>query len=213
MVKNALIVWGGWDGHTPSECADTFKSALEERGYAVDVFDTLKAYDDIEKLKSYDVIVPLWTMGKIAGEQVKNLIAAVASGVGLAGFHGGMGDSFRGQVEYEWMVGGIFVGHPHVGEYTVEVVVRNEITSCLPERLPYRSEQYYMLTDPANDVYATTVYSIGGKAVTMPVIWTKDWGKGRIFYSSLGHVAEEFTRYPDVLEMTLRGIEWATRDQ
>ena len=210
-MKNALIVWGGWDGHTPSECAETFKSALEKRGYAVGVFDTLEAYGDIEKLKFYDVIVPFWTMGTISGEQLKNLTGVVASGVGLAGFHGGMGDSFRGRLDYEWMVGGLFVGHPHVGEYTVEVTVSNEITRGLPARFQYKSEQYYMLTDPGNDVYATTVYNIDGKALIMPVIWTKTWKKGRIFYSALGHVAAEFTRYPDVLEMTLRGIEWATR--
>jgi type 1 glutamine amidotransferase len=210
-MKKAIIVWGGWDGHTPDACAEVLKPALEGRGYTVDVSDTLEAFEDAEKLLTYDVIIPIWTMGELSGPQKNSLMGAIESGVGLAGFHGGMGDAFRGNVEYEWMTGGIFVGHPHVGDYVVDVTVKNEITEGLPARFDYNSEQYYMLTDPGNNVIATTVYDIEGKAVTMPVIWTKKWKEGKVFYSALGHVAEEFTTYPAVLEMTLRGIEWATR--
>lgn len=210
-MKEALIVWGGWKGHTPDACSEFFKPKLEQRGYTVDVSATLETFEDTEKLKTYDVIVPMWTMGKLTKEQQLGFLGAIASGVGCAGFHGGMGDAFRGNVEYEWMVGGIFVGHPHVGDYVVDVTVRNEITDCLPARFDYSSEQYYMLTDPGNDVYATTVYQIDGRTVTVPVIWTKKWKEGKVFYSALGHAVDEFTRYPDVLEMTLRGIGWATR--
>jgi uncharacterized protein len=210
-MKKALIFWGGWDGHTPEACANIFQSSLEKRGYEVVVSSSLEVLEDEEATKSYDVIIPVWTMGEMSGPQKKSLLKAVRSGVGLAGFHGGMGDAFRGNVEYEWMVGGIFVGHPHVGEYLVDVNVKNSITEGLSARFEYDSEQYYMLTDPGNDVLATTVYDLDGKTITMPVIWTKKEKEGKVFYSALGHVAEEFTKYPDVLEMTLRGIEWATR--
>jgi hypothetical protein len=210
-MKKALIVWGGWNGHTPEECADIFKPALEKRNYEVTVSDTLETFDDAEALQAFDVIIPIWTMGELTGPQKKGLLSTIRSGVGLAGFHGGMGDAFRGNVEYEWATGGIFVGHPHVGEYLVDVNVKNEITEGLPARFDYNSEQYYMLTDPGNDVLATTVYNLDGKAITMPVVWTRKEKEGRVFYSALGHVAEEFKTYPDVLEMTLRGIEWATR--
>ena len=60
----------------------------------------------------------------------------------------------------------------------------------------YRSEQYYMHVDPSNQVLATTTFS-GDHApwidgVVMPVVWKRRHGKGRVFYSSLGHVASEF---------------------
>ena len=60
---------------------------------------------------------------------------------------------------------------------------------------PYRSEQYYMHVDPGNEVLATTTFS-GEHApwiegVSMPVVWKRRYGKGRVFYSSLGHVAKD----------------------
>ena len=48
-----------------------------------------------------------------------------------------------------------------------------------------------------------------GHKIDAPAIWTKTWGKGRVFYSSLGHNAREFVDYPHVLEMTINGIIWA----
>ena len=94
-MKKALIVWGGWDGHTPDACADVFKPALEKRDYTVDVSDTLDAFNDAEKLNTYDVIIPIWTMGEMTGDQLKNLTGAVASGVGFAGGCGPAGADRR----------------------------------------------------------------------------------------------------------------------
>jgi type 1 glutamine amidotransferase len=134
----------------------------------------------------------------------------VRGGVGLAGIHGGMGDAFRGQTDYEWMVGGHFVGHPHVGEYTVRVAdTGSPITQGLPQSFAYNSEQYYLLVDPANEVLADTLFTYEGRECVMPVTWTKAWGAGRVFYSSLGHAPEEFDTFPDSLTLATRGILWA----
>ncbi len=76
------------------------------------------------------------------------------------------------------------------------------------------SEQYYMHTDPGNEVLVTTTFTgdhcewIDG--VVMPVVWKRRWGKGKVFYSSLGHVASDFD-VPEAKEMTRRGLLWATR--
>ena len=94
MKNKALIVHGGWDGHEPQEVATFFKGILEEENFEVEVSDTLDAYADVEKLKELDLIVPHWTMGEIKQEYVNNISEAVISGVGLAGCHGGMCDSF-----------------------------------------------------------------------------------------------------------------------
>lgn len=208
----ALIIQGGWEGHEPATVAQFFAEALRAEGYEVDVTDSLAALDDAQSLATYDLISPCWTMGKLTSEQSANLSKAIQAGTGLGGYHGGMGDAFRGDLDYEWMVGGHFVGHPHVGEYTVQVTnTTHPITKGLPESFIYDSEQYYMLIDPAIDILAASIYMYEGQAVTMPVIWTKPWGQGRIFYSALGHKAEEFTRYPAVAQMTVEGMKWATR--
>jgi len=208
----ALIFWGGWDGHEPDKVAKLLETGLKARGFEVEVSSTLDCLLDAGKLASMDVIVPTWTCGKMTPEQWNGLNAAIKSGVGLGGAHGGMGDAFRDNLEYQWMVGGQFVGHPTVGEYEVRITGNHSpITEALPQSFKYNSEQYYMLTDTANRVLADSVYTYDGIRSIKPMVWTKIWGKGRVFYSSLGHVAKEYTDYPFVLEMTLRGIAWAAQ--
>ncbi len=206
----ALIVYGGWDGHQPDEVSQLFASELKKKGVDVERSDTLDALLNVQKLKGLDVIIPHWTCGTITPEQWTSLNEAVRSGVGVAGVHGGMGDSMRSCLDFQWMVGGQFMGHPHVGEYEVYVTeTTNTITAALPRRFAYNSEQYYQLVDPGVNVLAETLYDYDGHVITMPCIWTKTWGKGRVFYSALGHVAAEFQTYPHVLDMTIRGILWA----
>lgn len=151
-------------------------------------------------------------MGSITPEQSAGLREAVRAGTGLAGVHGGMGDAFRGDTNYEWMVGGHFVGHPYVGEYIVHVVdAGHPAMKGLPAEFVYRSEQYYMLVDPAICVLADSEYTHEGGVCRMPVVWTKTWGLGRIFYSALGHEPSEFGRFPEVFAMSVRGLLWAAR--
>jgi hypothetical protein len=198
----ALIVYGGWDGHTPKETSEVFQKALEARGVEVRRESNLAVLAEAAALAELDLIIPK--------EQWKGLDAAVRSGVGLAGVHGGMGDSFRGNVEYQWMVGGQFVGHPHIGSYLVRLTSAvHPIVEGLTGTFPYKSEQYYMLVDPGVTVLADTLYEHQGWRSVMPVVWTKKWGAGRVFYSALGHVAKEFADYPHVLDMTVRGMLWA----
>ena len=149
-MKSALIVWGGWDGHEPKPCADLFGPWLQGRGFEVTVADSLDAYLDAEKMKTYAVIIPIWTMGQISGEQSKGLRQAVRAGVGLAGWHGGMCDSFRQDTEYQFMTGGQWVVHPGgIVDYTVNISDREDpITRGLAD-FDMRSEQYYLHVDRA----------------------------------------------------------------
>ena len=211
-MKNALITWGGWHGHAPEATAHLFADALRSRGMGAEITNSLAALEDPDLAERFDLIIPIWTMSQITAEQMKGLGSALDRGVGLAGTHGGMGDAFRGQLEVEWMVGGHFVGHPHVGPYTVwKTGVRSPITEQLPSVFEYTSEQYYMLVDPMNTVLAETAYTHQGRTCVMPVVWTRSWGKGRVFYSALGHDLKEYEAHPAVLEMTLKGFLWAAR--
>jgi uncharacterized protein len=216
-MKTALMVWGGWPGHEPKQCVDLFAPWLESKGFGVTVSDTLDAYLDAEKMRAYAVIVPVWTMGQISGEQSKGLRDAVHAGVGLAGWHGGMCDSFRQDVGYQFMTGGQWVAHPGgVIPYTVNVINRKDPLTRGLKDFRMRSEQYYLHTDPGNEVLATTTFSgrHGGcpwiRGTGMPVFWKRRWGKGRVFYSSVGHVAKDFD-VPEAREIVQRGILWAAR--
>jgi len=213
--KKALFVWGGWEGHEPKPCVDIFAPWLKDQGFDVEISNTLDSYLDAEKLKSLDLIVQVFTMANITPQQEKGLEDAVKSGVGMAGWHGGMADAFRSNVEYEFMVGGQWVAHPGgVIDYEVNVTNPDDpITKGLAD-FKMHSEQYYMQVDPQNDVLATTTfsgqYAPWIKGSVMPVVWKKLYGKGRIFYTSLGHVAADFD-VPQAREIVKRGLLWAAR--
>lgn len=211
--KKVLYVWGGWMGHEPDKCRDIFVPWMESEGAAVTVSDTLDAYLKHDLKNEFDLIIQAWTMGTIQADQEKALLEAVKSGVGLAGWHGGLGDSFRNNTEYQFMVGGQWVAHPGgVIDYRVNITDhKDEVTKGLTD-FDMHSEQYYVQVDPNVKVLATTTFTdknaswIGGNVV--PVVWKKAYGAGRVFYSSLGHVAKDFN-LPQVLEIQKRGIRWA----
>jgi type 1 glutamine amidotransferase len=209
----ALIVQGGWEGHSPLAFAEAYAAMLREEGFAVEIADTLAPLGgDLEGLS---LIVPIWSMGSIAEPQLRGLLDAVAGGVGLAGFHGGAGDAFRAETEYQFMVGGQFVAHPDgIKDYDVTIVDRDSpITRGLAD-FRVHSEQYYMHVDPSNHVLATTVFhpetTPWAEGVVMPVAWTRTWGAGRVFYCSIGHAVSELDT-PEVAALQRRVMLWAAR--
>ena len=215
MTRQALIVWGGWNGHTPKECADVVAGMLRGDGFEVFIEDTTEAFAD-PALKDMHLIVPIYTMSTMEKEEVTNLCAAVESGVGLAGFHGGMCDAFRNEVAYQFMTGGQWVAHPgNIIDYRVRVTRPDDPVMQGIEDFAYRSEQYYMHVDPNNEVLAETTFTgehapwIAGH--TMPVVWKRRHGAGRVFYSSLGHRVEEFENQ-SMKTILHRGLLWAARD-
>ena len=213
--KKALMVWGGWDGHEPQQCVDIFRPYLRSQGYSVEISDSLDVYLDSAKMAALDLVVPVWTMGTITNEQETGLLEAVKSGVGIAGWHGGMGDSFRNNTEYQFMVGGQWVAHPGgVIDYVVNILDRQDLITIDLDDFHMKSEQYYMHVDPSNQVLATTTFNgdyapwING--TVMPVVWKRMWGAGKVFYTSLGHVAKDF----NVIEartIVQRGMLWASK--
>lgn len=207
-MPKALIFWGGWPGHEPEQVSAVFAEFLKKAGFEVEASNTLDCLLDERKLMSLDLIVPNWTAGDIKSEQLKPLLKAVGEGgVGIAGVHGGMGDSFRTETEYHLMVGGQWVAHPGgIVDYRVHMVDHaDEVTAGL-NHFNIKSEQYYMHVDPSNHVLATTTFEHNG--TTMPVAWKRTYGKGRVFYSSLGHVAKDLS-VPEVYTIITRGMLWA----
>ncbi len=207
MVK-ALVVQGGWEGHEPKGVATLLAGSLERSGVEVTQADTLDAFVNND-LSTFDLLVPIWTMGEISNEQLKPVLQAVhEQGVGIGGVHGGMCDAFRQQTEWQFMCGGQWVAHP--GNDGVDYIVEmnpaepDPITDGVPD-LHICSEQYYLHVDPCIRVLATTTFDDG---TVMPVVWTKYYGKGRVFYCSLGHHVDVIEP-PEILAMITRGLQWA----
>jgi type 1 glutamine amidotransferase len=215
--RECLMVWGGWEGHEPKACVDRFVPFLESSGFDVKQSDDLGVYEDEGLMRRTDLIVQCWTMGKIDPAQTDGLVRAVEAGTGFAGWHGGVADAFRADTRYQFLTGGQWVAHPgNQIDYQVDIVpgVDDPIVAGLGS-FAVRTEQYYLHVDPRNEVLATTTFNgdhglpwIAG--TVMPVVWKRTWGRGRVFYSSLGHQATDFD-VPETRMITERGLLWASR--
>ena len=219
--KNIVYVYGGWQGHKPTESVDLMVPKLRAEGANVKVFDTLSVYTDEKLMAETDLIIQVWTLGKITKEQFIGLEKAVMNGTGLSGWHGGIGDAFRDNLKYQFMVGGQFVSHPGGNiDHSIKILDQTDpITKGLNDFELKKTEQYYMLIDPNIKVLAISEfdresYQKPGKPEnkvtgrTMTVVWKKHYGKGRIFYDSIGHKLTDF-EVPEVMTMQMRGFRWA----
>ena len=161
-MKKALIFYGGWNGHEPELVSARFQRLLEKNGYAVDRYDNMECLADREKLLEYDLLVPAVTMSELPRDYEKNISFAVSRGVGLAGCHGGMCDSFRKSVEWQFITGGQWVSHPGGDGITYKVNVHHgssPITEGLSD-FEVTSEHYYLHIDPAIEVLASTRFPL-----------------------------------------------------
>jgi len=200
---NTLVFAGGslhdWQG-----CSEAIIEILSR----CDEFKITKIEEDLDaltapRLAPYDLIVFYYTLGEMSDAQKNGLLNHIASGKGFAGVHCAA-DSFRECPEYRAMIGGHFVTHPRYREYQVNVSdTTHPITSGIEEFM-VTDEQYILDYDSRVNVLAAGL-SKGG---TMPVVWTKNWGEGRVFYLALGHDAKACGQ--EIFgTLLLRGALWA----
>ena len=213
----ALIVWGGWDGHQPDQVAKICADICKNAGITPDVVDSLAVFDDADALQTYDLIVPIWTDGHISRDAATNVSDAVAWGTGLAGCHGGMCDAFRAVPLWQFMTGANWVAHPGGDGVAHRVTITSDdpLVAGIAD-FDVQTEQYYLHVDPANRVLATTRtdvvawYHSPNGAVEMPVVWTRDWGLGRVYFNALGHQTDIIASGP-AHDMLSRGLIWAAQ--
>ncbi|OYU40461.1 MAG: hypothetical protein CFE33_05155 [Pseudorhodobacter sp. PARRP1] len=218
-MAKALITWGGWDGHQPDKVAALFAEMLRAEGMAVEVTDSLGCFDDPGQLADLRLIVPVWTMSSIEKHQSENVAAAVASGVGLGGCHGGMCDAFRTDVLWQFMTGAQWVAHPGNDgvQYRVRMVSDDPLVAGIGD-FDVATEQYYLHIDPAVRVHAVCDFPVAegphspNGPVAMPVVFSKLWGEGRVYYNALGHQADVINHGP-ARELLRRGLIWAAKQE
>ena len=228
IKRKALVIWGGWDGHTPKECAKKYHDFLEKNNFEVTISTDQNIYTDKDFMAALDLIVPIVTMSEINLGQVNGLLDAVRNGVGIAGHHGGMSDSYRNNTEYQFMVGGQFISHPGgITEFFIDNAGSGDPIMEGIDSFKIKSEQYFMHVDPSNLVLATTTFSdpvydenlnISNinfpnnwiKGAVMPYIWKRMYGKGKVFYSSIGHTVSDFEN-EQAWTIQKRGLLWATK--
>lgn len=216
--SRVLFVYGGWEGHEPENYRNIIVPWLESEGFEVTVSDNLDVYTDEALMNEQDLVVQIWTMGVITAPQMFGLLKAVENGMGIAGWHGGLGDAFRNSPRYQYMIGGQWVEHPGNDgiPYRVNITDHDDPIMAGLEDFDVVSEQYYMHVDPSNKVLATTTFNGGHdpwvKGTVMPVVWKKTYGQGRVFYTSLGHKPHVYD-ISEALTILQRGILWASQSK
>lgn len=217
-ARRALVVRGGWEGHSPVEATERFIPFLRDHGFDVEIHESPEVYADAVVMARMDLVVQCYTQGTATIEQVDGLSAAVRAGTGLAGWHGGVVDSFRASPDYLHMTGGQWAAHPGgFVDYEVAVVPEragHPIVSGLT-RWEHHTEQYWCLTDALNDVLATSRFRVGPDTpwrddIVVPAVWTRRWGSGRVFVSTIGHRPQDLD-VPQARTLTERGLLWASR--
>ncbi|MCD7059872.1 ThuA domain-containing protein [Pelagibacterium xiamenense] len=212
--RKALVVYGGMELHTPKRGAETVGDILSGENFTVTVtddYDALGASD----VGTYDLVVPVITDGELAKDKMTNLVEAIQAGTGLAGYHMGLATSFRASVPFRYAASCYWVSHPgNIITYRVDVTRPDHPIMAGIESFEHTSEQYYLNYDPAVEVLATTTFSgefhPWRRNVEMPVVFTTTHDKGRVFYSSLGHTADEL-EIPQIRTILTRGLVWAAR--
>ncbi|MHA7101022.1 hypothetical protein BXY85_3724 [Roseivirga pacifica] len=213
--RKILFTYGGWPGHEPDKFKDYMVPWLESEDATVVSSSNLEPYADADFMKEIDLVIQCITMSSITAEQEQGLLAAIKAGTGMAGWHGGMCDSFRNNPEYQYMTGGQWVAHPGgILDYSVQISQHTDAVTDGLNDFKIKSEQYYMHIDPNVKVLATTKFNGNADSwidgCVMPVAWKKTYGKGRVFYSALGHSLQHLADTPAALTIIKRGIHWAS---
>jgi type 1 glutamine amidotransferase len=229
-AKTALIVRGGWPGHQPVETTNAFVPFLEANGFAIQISETAAVFADAELMHTVDLVLLCVSMGTIERDEITGLRSAVANGTGLAGWHGGIVDAYRGSADYLQLVGGQFAHHPspapsqRTGSPTENDVAHAITMTPVGETHPItagfgdielNTEKYWVLTDDYNEVLATTTFHPTAESpwlrpVVCPAIWTRSWGHGKVFVATPGHILEVFDNR-DLRTIIERGLLWASR--
>ncbi len=220
--RRALIVYGGWDGHQPAAVAELFRSILAEDGFAVEVSDTLDAFAR-DRWPGSTCSCPHWTMGTITAEQADPVLAAVAgrrrAGRGARRPVRRLPRAHRLAVHDRRPVG-VAPGQRRRPSTRSRSARRRARSRPALADFPVRSEQYYMHVDPAVRVLATTRFPIadGPHAATgrstCRSCGRRLYGRGRVFYNSLGHAPDVLAAEPcrTILRRGFRGRHGGASD-
>lgn len=217
--KKILMIRGGWEEHDTIDITNRYGRNIWPFGYDFTFTESFDCLKDKEELATYDLIVVAWgEPTEVPKEYIENISYAVSKGTGLGGWHA-FCDVFRNNTLWQFMTGGQFVAHPGGDNQTYTVNITDptdSIVHCMLDFTVKDTEQYYLHVDPSVKVLATTDFPnanglyASNKPCKMPVVWTKKWGYGRVFYCSVGHNEKVFKENPTIETIVLRGLLWAS---
>lgn len=196
---------GLWDTYIKTDTELLTKKKLSGNAKNLDYFDAVFFY----------------TTGELDlnDEQKSALLSFVKDdGKGFLGAHSAT-DTFYNWAEYGDLIGGYFDQHPWHKEVGIKVEDRAfPATRHFPERFTITDEIYQFKNYSRDKVRVlmsidTSTVDLAAKGVQrtdkdFAVTWIRQYGKGRVFYSSLGHREAVWDR-KDIQQMWVEGVKWA----
>lgn len=202
---NALVLVGG-KHHDQPGAREALREALTSRGGV-----RLTITEDLSMLANpsmteYDVLVNYTTGATLTPEEERGLLDFVSGGKGFAGIHCAT-VTFRESAAYDEMIGSRFIKHPPFGPVNVSITDADHPITHGIGAFSVLDELYVLDCDPRH-VHLLARVSAG--EVDQPCTYTKQYGQGRVFYTSLGHDPRCFIS-EDFRTIVHRGLRWATR--
>ena len=207
--KRHILYIGGGDYHDDLRRAAEIRKQLEiENNYFVTYTEDYDIFAN--GLSKYDVLLINTTINNLTDLQYKGILKAVKNGMPVLGIHSATA-SFRSTKHGDWsefykMIGARFDHHPKMHKYPIQLVPNNGILDSSYANYELNEELYfYTQMNPANKILLTAEY----KGVKSPVAWIKNYGKGKVFYTALGH-SLAVSKDKNFKKLILFALEWLT---
>jgi type 1 glutamine amidotransferase len=182
--------------------------------YQEQVKATLQRKLDRDALKQYHGIVFASTTGELPLPDKAALIQWVRDGGAFIGIHSAS-DTLHGFRPYIEMLGGEFDYHR---EQVLVDAINRDASHPANRHLPAswnldgQKEEIYVLKNfqqgQVRELIVLDRHPNTGAPGHFPISWCRDFGKGRVFYTALGH-NEQVWQMPAIQQHVLGGIEWA----
>jgi len=203
MTKALLMIGGGY--HRFASCGPILADHLKAFGSAE--CTVTEDRDAFLKLDGYDVVIVYCQGGKLTDAQEKSLCDWVEAGGAFVGIHCAS-DSFVENERYMEMVGSQFATHGPITEFRVDITDAEHDVARNIE--PFTLTDEFYILKPRTDKPLHTVMTGSWQYKTHPMTYVREYGKGRMFYTALGHDERVFN-HPSFIKLIHRGIVWATR--
>ncbi|MBN98476.1 MAG: hypothetical protein CME16_04400 [Gemmatimonadetes bacterium] len=201
-MKNVLMVIGG-RLHPFAACGEIFKQAMEVGGqFKVEVTQERAA---LANPSSYDAVVMYTVGGEMSRSQEQGLVSYVRGGGGLVAIHCANAEMERFK-DYIEMVGTSFVRHGPFAEFSVEIAAG--VGDILPRLSPsFKVNDEFYLCERQTEAELREFQHGIWQFDRHPLGYVRDYGRGRVFYTALGHDEQTF-RHADFQDQLYKGLRY-----
>lgn len=185
MTKKKILLYQGGRYTFREMTYKYFKNILQD--YIIDMYEDVEIFGKKE-FHDYNTAVFFSQYGELTEEQEKSILEFVSGGKGFIGLHGASA-SFKDHPKYFEMLGGQFIGHKRIRNIGIKIIDKDhQITQGL-EDFRFKDEPYRHDFSMGNNIHilAEANYHDVDDPKSEPIMWIKNYGKGRVFFCALGH--------------------------